>query len=711
MITTDALLTRLDGVKQTGTYKWSAHCPCSANHKNADADSSLSIEFKPESGKILMYCHTGCDIEEICAELKINKRDLSPDPVEVDKRRDFLIWYASQPSQKGLTLQAVYSYDYGEYSDGLAKVRFRKADGRKDFRWIRNDPNSKSGFKMTHEGCPHRLYFAGAPTASTVCVVEGEKDADRLHRLSGYTVACTENGASRSLGKWLPEYNKQLEGKTVYIMGDNDDIGRAWIMIQANKLAGCAAHVYTIDLTEGWSEAPEKADISDMADALGDDDAKRILADLMQNATEFTPSGADAGEDPQSFGDKPVFVDLDAIPDEDDTKYIWFPYIPMNEVTILAAPGGTGKGMLFTLLAARLSSGQGLTDAEPEPCPERQRGLEPGEKAVTLILSKEDGARRIKPRFLISNGVPAYLKIVDDTLYDSNEKEFLLRFNIGTDEGCFELERWIKASCAKLVVVDPITSFMTGKRLNNGDDTRMVLHNLTRLARRTNTAIIAVTHTRKGSKDDAAMTDLIAGSHEIKDVARSVLMIGYDIEDERTIDEFDYKTPRRLVYHLKTNHSTAGKTVRYYIKENEDKQAGGQFPTSELFPTFSDVTAELLERTPHGTLPALYWQKLKAEREARRKNSENSIPPRVWTALSELMQTMESNGQTEVSISYRQFEEDNGGNLWSGSHKQSHDLSRCLGLIKRNGYYIETGKSIGGKEKGFKLLKFLESTD
>ena len=415
---------------------------------------------------------------------------------------------------------------------------------------------------------------------------------------------------------------------------------------------------------------------------------------------------------PEEREDLPEAVDLDAIPDEDESKYLWFPYVPMQEVTILAAPGGTGKGMLFTLMAARLSTGTGFRDMEYECCPDHQRALQDGEKAVTLIISKEDGAKRIKPRFLISGGFTPYLKIIDDTLYDRNKKEFLMRLNVGTDEGCAELEKWIRKYNPKLVILDPITSFMSGKRLNNGDDARTVLSNLTRLARITDTAIIAVTHTRKGSKDDAAMTDLIAGSHEIKDVARSVLMIGYDIEDDRTLDEFDYHTPRRLMYHVKTNHASIGRTVRYYIHEGKNKQGGGRFPTSESgFGSFSEVTAEVLERTPHGTLPGLYWKRLKAEREARRNNMP-TISSQLWTALDKTMEMMNDAGMTAYSVSYDEFnaehKENETGSIWRG--KPSEDLTAAVPLLMKHGFTVQTGVKVDRNSKrGFTLLKLLQN--
>lgn len=407
------------------------------------------------------------------------------------------------------------------------------------------------------------------------------------------------------------------------------------------------------------------------------------------------------------YDDIPDAVNLDDVPEVDETPFLWYPYIPMQEVTILAAPGGTGKGMLFTLLAARLSTGFGFSDVEYERCPDRQRAIPDGVQATTLILSKEDGAVRILPRFLVSNGDKRYLKIVDDTLYDRNNKEFLMRLNVGSDDGCAELERWIRKFDPKLVILDPVTSFMPGKRLNNGDDTRAVLSNLTRIARVTNTAIIAVTHTRKGSKDDVAMTDLIAGSHEIKDVARSVLMIGYDIEDDRTLDDFDYRTPRRLMYHVKSNHAELGKTVRYYIHTGKQRQGGGRFPTSESgFSAFSDVTAEVLERTPHGTLPALYWKRIRAEREAK-QNSRQTLPAKLWNALTAVMNDMKEHGREEYRIGYKTFEEMNGGDIWSGPRKAGDDLTKCSVALAAHGFAVILNQAANrGKEKGF-ILKVI----
>lgn len=279
------VVNRLQRVQRKGGNKWQASCPCSSAHSHDDKKRSLSVSYDDASGKILMYCHTGCSIENICAALGLSTNELSAD-TEAGKRASFIKWYAEA---NGLRFVAEYSYCYGPYHDGLAKLRFIDKEGEKDFRWIKADPAAKSGYKLTHAGCPNRLYICGRANADTVFLVEGEKDADTLYNVAGYTAVSAENGATKGKDagrKWLEEYNRQLEGKTVYILRDNDDAGKRFAEIEAQQLTGRAAHVYSLDLLEAWPACPEGGDISDMAAALGDVETKSRLQGLISNAKE-----------------------------------------------------------------------------------------------------------------------------------------------------------------------------------------------------------------------------------------------------------------------------------------------------------------------------------------------------------------------------------------------------------------------------------------
>ena len=284
------LLQRLEGVKTNGTNKWIAHCPCKHNHAHGDKNRSLSISLN--GTKILLHCHTGCTADDICGAIGIEAKDLFTDAPTTtertieERRRSFMEWFGNQ---NGLKFVTAYSYCYGDHADGLMKIKYQDADGNKTFRWIHDDPTTQSGFKLNHEGCEHRLYVAGDPDAAEVFVVEGEKDADTLHSITGKTVISAENGAQKEGDgtKWLPIYTDQLAGKTVVVLHDNDAVGRDFARIEADAIKTKARSVRMIDIATAWKECPEKGDVSDMVASLGKQDTLNRLQTLLQNAVEW----------------------------------------------------------------------------------------------------------------------------------------------------------------------------------------------------------------------------------------------------------------------------------------------------------------------------------------------------------------------------------------------------------------------------------------
>lgn len=68
-----ALLDRLDAVRQRGDSRWSARCPA-----HGDKSPSLSVRELAD-GRILLYCFAGCDVHAITAALGIELSDLFPE--------------------------------------------------------------------------------------------------------------------------------------------------------------------------------------------------------------------------------------------------------------------------------------------------------------------------------------------------------------------------------------------------------------------------------------------------------------------------------------------------------------------------------------------------------------------------------------------------------------------------------------------------------
>lgn len=274
----DELLGRLDKVKPHGVNQWMARCPC-------HDDKSPSLSVKVDGTKILLHCFAKCTPQAICAALGIQMKDLTNDTME-DRRKKFIEWYAGKNS---LIYEKAYSYCYGHFNDGLTKVRFRDSSGKKTFRWIQNDKSGKSpsGFIMSHKDCPNRLYVAGDMENEIIFVVEGEKDCDNLYPISNViTVVSAEHGAGED---WKQEYTEQLAGKTVYILFDNDEVGRKFAWKEANAIATKAAAVYVLDITKAWPECPEKGDVSDMIAALGGEETWNRINDLIDISEKWDP--------------------------------------------------------------------------------------------------------------------------------------------------------------------------------------------------------------------------------------------------------------------------------------------------------------------------------------------------------------------------------------------------------------------------------------
>ncbi len=83
----DALLSRLDGVRRTGTGRWLARCPA-----HEDKSPSLSVR-ETDDGRVLLHDFAGCNVEEILGAVGLTFDALFPErPIEHGKpeRRPFL---------------------------------------------------------------------------------------------------------------------------------------------------------------------------------------------------------------------------------------------------------------------------------------------------------------------------------------------------------------------------------------------------------------------------------------------------------------------------------------------------------------------------------------------------------------------------------------------------------------------------------------------
>ncbi len=267
-MTLDDFTTYLKGVKRQGSGII-ALCPA-----HDDQKPSLSVSEGTDS-RLLLKCHAGCNLTEICSAVGLKLTDLFNGTNPANGQQ------ALHKGRSGKTIVATYDYRNESGTLLFQAIRFqpknfsqRRPDGHGG--WVWNLKNTRRVLYRLPE------LLAADPTA-TVFIVEGEKDVERLRAL-GLVATCNPMGA----GKWRDEYSECLRGREIVILPDNDDAGRAHAHVIARALKGVASSIKILELPE----LPDKGDVSDWFDAGGDAEQICILA---EGAPEWEPNESGPG--------------------------------------------------------------------------------------------------------------------------------------------------------------------------------------------------------------------------------------------------------------------------------------------------------------------------------------------------------------------------------------------------------------------------------
>lgn len=87
------ILDKLEGVQAAGKNSYRAHCPA---HQG---DSKNFYISQGETG-ILMYCHAGCTLNEICLSLAVEPQDLFFEKKEFVRTDNWKYWKEQGPIDK-----------------------------------------------------------------------------------------------------------------------------------------------------------------------------------------------------------------------------------------------------------------------------------------------------------------------------------------------------------------------------------------------------------------------------------------------------------------------------------------------------------------------------------------------------------------------------------------------------------------------------------
>jgi KaiC/GvpD/RAD55 family RecA-like ATPase len=196
------------------------------------------------------------------------------------------------------------------------------------------------------------------------------------------------------------------------------------------------------------------------------------------------------------------------------TEWLWRGYIPRGTITIIDGDPGVGKSQVTIDIASRVSRGWAM--------PPEAGGKQVAEPGTVLMLSAEDdAARTIRPRLDAAGADVNRVVMVD------GDRPIVL-----PDDLPF-LRSTADTTKAKLVIIDPLMAFLSGKvNAHNDADVRRVLYQVKRFADDTEVAVIIIRHLNKMTSVASAIYRG-GGSIGIVGAARSALVVGCDPNDRK----------------------------------------------------------------------------------------------------------------------------------------------------------------------------------
>ena len=222
-------------------------------------------------------------------------------------------------------------------------------------------------------------------------------------------------------------------------------------------------------------------------------------------------------------------------------SWLWQGRIPLGRIALLVGRPGEGKIVLTTDMAARVTTGTPWPDGAL--CPKG---------SVILISAEDDPGDTIRPRLDAhhANVRRVHLLSAVRRVDSGGQHERMITLaDVDAIEAALE-----KLPDCKLIVVDPIGSFLGGKTdAHRDNEVRSVLAPIALLAEKYGPAVLGVAHRRKSvgeSADDSAL-----GSRAFTGIARAVWHLSRDTENKT----------RRLLLPGKNNLADEGDGLAFSI--------------------------------------------------------------------------------------------------------------------------------------------------
>jgi AAA domain-containing protein len=329
--------------------------------------------------------------------------------------------------------------------------------GKKTFRAYGPDGVSPIG---DVQRVPYRLdTIADAPAYTNIFVVEGEKDVDRLHA-EGFTATSNPFGA----GHWSDSYSEYLRDRSVILLPDNDDVGRAHMGEVAKSLRkyGCRTKIVQLP------GLLEKGDVSDWLDQ------GHTLDDLIGEALEEPWEEPNPPDTPPATHTKIRWLNFNQLDSQKPPAWLIDKVILTGgSVAMLVGAFASGKSFLAVDWALSVSQGRSWFGRAVRPGPVCYIAAE-GSWGISLrarAWAKKRAIHDIQDFFLCPDSI-AFLEagMVD---------QFIAA---------------LPCPNPALIVVDTLARCIVGGDENSSHDMGILIESVSKVAKRTGATVLLVHH-------------------------------------------------------------------------------------------------------------------------------------------------------------------------------------------------------------------------
>ena len=317
----------LDGYKEYSKGYAVARCPF-----HDDTHPSLFVD--PSTGRFnCKACNEVGGLPKLVAQVK---------GLKIEEAKELLKTLKLLGNGKSKEVEAEYLYFREDGALAYKVVRYRFPDGRKTFAFKHYDYEAEE-WRNSKGDNPDVLYnLSEVLEADTVLVVEGEKCVEALKKY-GFVATTNPSGA----GSWKPEFSKWLEGRTIYLLPDNDEPGIAHMKDVASSLEGNARALYWVDLSP---YVEEKGDIADLIEewesqGLGEEEIGERIEELLNIAEPYSKERFSLL--------RQLSLTAEAL-EEYEVEFLIEGFLPKNALVLITAKFGGGKSLSALALAKHL---------------------------------------------------------------------------------------------------------------------------------------------------------------------------------------------------------------------------------------------------------------------------------------------------------------------------------------------------------------------